>query len=84
MFASNPSLGYPHFESYRLGPGLRTTCIPLAVPPFVRSGDAFGRKELKGRACLGRIDGVKGKAVYVDAEGRVVASSFKQEVSFVR
>ncbi|GHJ85860.1 hypothetical protein NliqN6_2262 [Naganishia liquefaciens] len=81
MFTPNPSLGFPHFESYRLAQGIKTTCVPITAnaQPYVRNGDAFGRKELKARACLGRVDACGEGAVYVDAEGRVVVMTLKRE-----
>lgn len=82
MFTPNPSLGYPHFESYRLAQGIKTTCVPItAQRPYVQSGDAFGRKELKARACLGRVDACGEGAVYVDGEWKVVVGRLKSEVS---
>lgn len=83
MFTPNPSLGYPHFESYRLSQGLKTTCVPITAQrrPYVHSGDAFGRKELKARACLARVDACGEGAVYVDEEGKVVVGKLKREVS---
>lgn len=87
MFSANPTISYPHFESYRLSSAeVTATSIPLPAEHVCgaqTSDRVFGVKETKAKAAYEWVrSGVdEDEAVYVDKAGGVTSVKFGKEVS---
>lgn len=87
MFFANPTLSYPHFESYRLSSAeVTATSVPLPAEHVCgaqTSDRVVGVKETKAKAAYEWVrSGVEeDEVVYVDKAGGIISVKFRKEVS---